>query len=95
LIELRFHILGYLTQPAWALPGKYCTEETDRMGDKIRGSIAILFGGFGICQGLLHFQAQRGNWHMWVELVAGLVLIGLGVWRIRRKQVDPTAELLK
>ena len=32
---------------------------------------------------------------MWVELAAGLVLILLGTWRIRRKLVDPTAELLK
>jgi len=32
---------------------------------------------------------------MWLELVAGVVLILLGIWRIRRKPADPTAELLK
>jgi hypothetical protein len=30
-----------------------------------------------------------------VELAAGMVLIVLGTWRIRRKPADPTADLLK
>jgi hypothetical protein len=65
------------------------------MGDKIRGTIAILVGVFAIYQSCVLYQMQRRDWHMWLELAAGAVLILLGIWRIRRKPVDPTAELLK
>jgi len=65
------------------------------MGDKIRGTIAILVGVFAIYQSFILYQTQRRDWHLWLELAAGLVLICLGTWRIRRKPVDPTAELLK
>jgi uncharacterized membrane protein HdeD (DUF308 family) len=65
------------------------------MGDKIRGTIAILVGVFAIFQSCVLYQAQRRDWHLWVELAAGMVLILLGTWRIRRKSADPTADLLK
>jgi cytochrome c biogenesis protein CcdA len=65
------------------------------MGDKIRGTLAVLVGLFALYQSFVLFQAQRRDWHLWVELAAGLVLIVLGIWRMMRKPVDPTAELLK
>jgi uncharacterized membrane protein HdeD (DUF308 family) len=65
------------------------------MGDKIRGTIAILVGVFAIYQSFVLYQTLRRDWHMWLELAAGVVLVLLGTWRIRRKPVDPTAELLK
>ena len=65
------------------------------MSDKIRGAIAILVGAFALCQSFLLYQAHRRDWHLWVELAAGLVLIALGAWRIGRKPLVPTAELFK
>jgi len=65
------------------------------MTDKIRGAIAILVGVFGLFQSYELYRARRVDWHLWVELVAGTILIALGIWRIRRQAVDPTAELLK
>ena len=65
------------------------------MGDKVRGTLAILVGVFALYQSYVLFEAQRRDWHLWLELVAGVVLITLGVWRVRRKPVDPTEELLK
>jgi hypothetical protein len=65
------------------------------MTDKIRGTIAILVGVFALYQSYALYQAHRRDWHLWLELVAGVVLIVLGVWRVQRKPVDPTAELLK
>jgi hypothetical protein len=65
------------------------------MGDKIRGTIAILVGLFAILQGGLRVHAGDMRWQVLLEVAAGLVLFGLGTWRIRRKPVDPTEELLK
>jgi uncharacterized membrane protein HdeD (DUF308 family) len=65
------------------------------VSDKIRGAIAILVGVFALYQSFVLYQAQRRDWHLWLELAAGVVLILLGTWRIRRKPADPTAELLK
>jgi hypothetical protein len=65
------------------------------MSDKIRGTIAILVGVFAIFQGYQLFLKGLRDWHLWLEIVAGLVLIVLGIWRVRRKQIDPTVELLK
>jgi uncharacterized membrane protein len=65
------------------------------MTDKIRGAIAILVGVFAVFQSYELYRAHRLDWHLWVELVAGVILIVLGSWRIRRKEEDPTAELLK
>jgi len=65
------------------------------VGDKIRGAIAILVGTFGLYQSYVLYQTYRRDWHMWLELIAGLILIVLGVWRVRRKPEDATAELLR
>ena len=65
------------------------------MSDKIRGFIAILVGVFALYQSYSLYRAHRVDWHLWLELAAGVVLIALGLWRIRRSQADPTAELMK
>jgi uncharacterized membrane protein len=65
------------------------------MSDKIRGAIAILVGVFALFQSYSLYRQHRLDWHLWLELVAGVVLIVLGIWRIRRTQADPTAELMK
>ena len=65
------------------------------MGDKIRGTIAIVVGVFALWQSYELYRAGRVDWHMWVEVAAGLVLIAIGIWRVRRKAEDPAAELLK
>jgi ABC-type nickel/cobalt efflux system permease component RcnA len=65
------------------------------MSDKIRGVIAILVGAFALYQGYDMYTKQHVDSKMWLEVVAGLVLLGLGVWRFQRKPKDPTAELLK
>jgi type IV secretory pathway VirB2 component (pilin) len=65
------------------------------MGDKIRGSIALLVGLFAIVQGGLRMYAGDMRWQIVLEVVAGLVLTALGIWRIRRKPDEPTEELLK
>jgi hypothetical protein len=75
--------------------GEILHGRTDRMTDKIRGAIAILVGVFALFQSYELYRARRLDWHLWVELVAGVILIVLGGWRIRRKEEDPTAELLK
>jgi uncharacterized membrane protein YfcA len=65
------------------------------MGDKVRGTIAIFVGVFALYESYVLYQSHRVDWHMWVELFAGAILIVLGVWRIRRRPDDPAAELLK
>jgi uncharacterized membrane protein YfcA len=65
------------------------------MGDKIRGAIAILVGVFALFQSYSLYRQHRLDWHLWLELAAGAVLIVLGTLRIRRTQTDPTAELMK
>jgi uncharacterized membrane protein YfcA len=65
------------------------------MTDKIRGTIALLVGVFALYASYMLYRARRVDWHLWLELIAGTILIVIGVWRIRRKPFDPTAELLK
>jgi len=65
------------------------------MSDKIRGAIAILVGVFALYQSYSLYRQHRLDWHLWLELAAGVVLIVLGIWRFRRAQADPTAELMK
>ena len=65
------------------------------MGDKIRGTIAILVGGFAMIHGFLRIHAGDWSWQPWLEVIAGLILLAIGIWRIRRKHFDPTSELLK
>jgi ABC-type nickel/cobalt efflux system permease component RcnA len=65
------------------------------MSDKIRGTIAILVGVFALFQGYRLFQMGRVDWHLWLEVVAGILLIVIGAWRLSRRPIDPTSELLK
>jgi ABC-type nickel/cobalt efflux system permease component RcnA len=65
------------------------------MGDKIRGSIAILVGMFGLFRSYQLWHAGLRGSTPWLLLAAGLVLISIGAWRIRRKPADAAAELLK
>jgi hypothetical protein len=65
------------------------------MGDKIRGTVAILVGVFALVQGYMLYKAGRTDWHLWVEIVAGSLLIVIGIWRVRRHPDDPASELLK
>ena len=65
------------------------------MTDKIRGTIALLVGVFALYESYVLYRAGRMDWRLWLELLAGTILIVIGIWRIRRKPFDPTAELLK
>jgi hypothetical protein len=65
------------------------------MGDKIRGTIAIVVGVFALWQSYVLYRAGRVDWHTWVEVAAGLILIAIGIWRVRRRAEDAAAELLK
>jgi len=65
------------------------------MGDKIRGAIAILVGAFGVFRSLQLWRTGSHGWSLWLLLAAGLVLIVMGVWRLRQKPSDPASELLK
>jgi uncharacterized membrane protein YfcA len=65
------------------------------MTDKIRGTIALLVGVFALYESYVLYRAGRVDWRLWLELLAGTILIVIGIWRIRRKPFDPTAELLK
>jgi len=65
------------------------------MSDKIRGAIAILVGVFALYQGYSLYRAHRVDWHLWLDLAAGALLIVIGIWRMRRAVADPTAELMK
>ncbi len=64
------------------------------MSDKIRGAIAILVGIFALYQSFVLYRGGRLDWHLWLELVAGLLLILIGIWRVIHKPYDPTKELL-
>ena len=65
------------------------------MGDKIRGAFAILVGAFGLFRSYQLWHAGVRGWSPWLLLLAGVVLLWIGIWRIRRKPVDPAAELLR
>ena len=65
------------------------------MTDKIRGTIALLVGVFALYESYVLYCAGRVDWRLWLELLAGTILIVIGIWRVRRKPFDPTAELLK
>jgi uncharacterized membrane protein len=65
------------------------------MSDKIRGSIAILVGLFGLFRSYQLWHAGARGSSPWLLLTAGVVLILMGAWRIRHRPADPTAELLK
>lgn len=65
------------------------------MGDKIRGTIAVLVGAFGLFRSYQLFHAGIRGWTPWLMLAAGMILILLGGLRLRRKPADPVDELMK
>ena len=65
------------------------------MGDKIRGTIAILVGIFALWQSYVLYRAHHTDWHMWVEITAGALLLVIGIWRVQRRAGDSDAGLLK
>jgi len=65
------------------------------MSDKIRGTIAVLVGLFAMYQSYNLYRSGRQDWHFWLEVIAGSLLIVIGVWRLMRKPFDPSSELLK
>jgi putative Mn2+ efflux pump MntP len=52
------------------------------MSDKVRGTIAIVVGLLALYQSYTRYQAHLRDWHIWAELVGGVVIIALGIWRI-------------
>jgi len=65
------------------------------MSDKVRGTIAIVVGIFAFFQGAQLYRAGQRDWHLWLELTAGVLLILLGAWRVQRKNADPAQERLQ
>ena len=65
------------------------------MGDKIRGTIAILVGAFGLFRSYQLFHLGARGWTPWLLILAGVVLLVMGFSRLRRKPRDPATELLK
>jgi len=65
------------------------------MSDKFRGIFALLVGVFALYQAYVLYKAGKMNGPFWLELIAGALLLVIGVWRLLRKPKDPTAELLK
>jgi uncharacterized membrane protein len=55
------------------------------MGDKFRGAIAILFSLVGLVESYILFQKHVRDWHFVLVITASLLLIVLGIWRLRRK----------
>jgi ABC-type nickel/cobalt efflux system permease component RcnA len=60
------------------------------MSDKVRGAIALLVGLFALYQSYVLYTAGRRDWHMGLELAAGVLLILIGIWRVQRKPFDAT-----
>ncbi len=65
------------------------------MSDKIRGVLAVLVGAFGLFRGYQLWHAGMRGVNPPLLLLAGVVLVGLGIWRLRKKQIDPGSELLQ
>jgi LPXTG-motif cell wall-anchored protein len=65
------------------------------MSDKIRGALAILVGAFGLFRSYQLWHAGVRGWNPPLLLLAGLVLLSLGSWRLRKKRADPSAGLLE
>jgi hypothetical protein len=63
------------------------------MGKKIWGAISALMGAFGLFRSYQLFHQGASEGKPWLLLLAGLVLIAMGVLQIRRKPTDPAAEL--
>jgi hypothetical membrane protein len=54
------------------------------MSDKMRGAIAILVGVFALIYSYVLYEKQVRDWHFWMVVVAALLLILIGTWRLRR-----------
>ncbi|MFC5861299.1 hypothetical protein ACFPT7_03245 [Acidicapsa dinghuensis] len=65
------------------------------MSDKIRGALAIFVGAFGLFRSYQLWHAGVRGWNPPLLLLAGLVLIVLGSWRLRKKRVDVRSDLLQ
>jgi hypothetical protein len=65
------------------------------MGDKIRGTIAILVGAFGLFRSYQIFEDGIRGWTPWLMLAAGMILILQGGLRLRHRPADPVIELMK
>jgi len=58
------------------------------MSDKIQGTIALLVGIFAIGQGYWRHHLGIFGWQPWGEVAAGVILILLSIWWLRRKPSD-------
>lgn len=65
------------------------------MSDKIRGALAIFVGAFGLLRSYQLWHAGIPGWNPPLLLLAGVVLISLGVWRMRKKRADLRSDLLQ
>ncbi|HEX4320513.1 MAG TPA: hypothetical protein VHZ52_06400 [Acidobacteriaceae bacterium] len=65
------------------------------MGNRIRGTIAILVGAFGLFRSYQLFHRGMPGWTPWLMLAAGVVLILLGALRLRPERGDAGDELLR
>ena len=66
------------------------------MSDTIRGVLAIVVGIFGIGRSYQLWHAGIRGWNPPLLVLAGLVLISLGGWRLRRrKPLGSASDLLE
>jgi hypothetical protein len=65
------------------------------MAARLRNFFAIFAGSLGLLQSYLLYKGHRRDWHLWGELAASSLLLGIGLWRLLQKPVDPTAALLE
>jgi uncharacterized membrane protein len=65
------------------------------MAGRIRNFFAIFAGSLGLLQSYLLYKGHRRDWHLWGELAASVLLLGMGLWRLLHKAADPTAALLE
>ena len=59
------------------------------MGDKIWGTVSILVGAFGLFRSYQLFEYGPRGWTPWLLILAGLVLIVMGIRRFRRRPAEP------
>ena len=65
------------------------------MSLKLRAVFAILVGIFGLIRAFQLWHAGAHGWPPRLLLLAGLVLLGMGLFRLLRKPADPASEWLK
>jgi len=59
------------------------------MGDKIWGTVSILVGAFGLFRSYQLLEHGTGGWTPRLLILAGLVLIVMGIRRFRRRPAEP------